>query len=123
MGSVVGLIAVAVNDRRALPVVATRAARWLVVTVVAVVITGLAMTLMIVDGPGDFFNSQWGRRLLVKVAAVIAAGLIGAHHHWRVVPNLRSDGSTRQFRQSLVVEALLLVTVVVVTSWLVVAMP
>lgn len=123
MGTVVGLIAVAVNDRRALPVVATRAARWLVVTVVAVVITGLAMTLMIVDGPGDLFNSQWGRRLLVKVAAVIAAGLIGAHHHWRVVPNLRSNGSTRQFRQSLVVEALLLVTVVVVTSWLVVAMP
>lgn len=123
IGTVIGLITVAVNDRRALPDVAARAARWLVGTVAAVTISGLAMTLMILDTPSDLIDTPWGRRLLLKITAVLAAGLIGAHHHWRVVPNLRSDGSTRQFRQSLVVEALLLVTVVVVTSWLVVAMP
>lgn len=123
IGAVVGLVVVMVRDRDALGRVAVRTARMLVGTVAAVVITGSAMTAMIIDSPTDLIDTDWGRRLLIKLAAVAAAGLIGLYHHRVAVPSLHAGGSTAVFRRTLTAEAAALIGVVVVTSWLVVAMP
>ncbi|MDA2958850.1 MAG: CopD family protein [Actinomycetota bacterium] len=123
IGAVVGLVVVMLRDRDALGRVAVRAARMLVGTVAAVVVTGSVMTAMIIDSPTDLVDTDWGRRLLIKLAAVAAAGLIGLYHHRVAVPTLHAGGSTAVFRRTLLTEAALLVGVVVITSWLVVAMP
>jgi len=78
---------------------------------------------LIIESPADLVDTDWGRRLLIKLVAVAVAGLIGSYHHRVAVPALHSGGSTAVFRRTLLTEAALLVGVVVVTSWLVVAMP
>jgi len=123
IGAVVGLVVVAFRDRDAIGHVAARVAGMLVGTVVAVVVTGIVMTAMIIDSPSDLVETDWGRRLLVKLIAVAVAGVIGGYHHRVAVPALRAGGSAAVFRRTLVAEAAVLVGVVVVTSWLVVAMP
>ena len=123
IGAVVGLVVVMLRDRDALGRVAVRAARMLVGTVAAVVVTGSVMTAMIIDSPTDLVDTDWGRRLLIKLAAVAAAGLIGLYHHRVAVPTLHAGGSTAVFRRTLLAEMAVLVGVVVITSWLVVAMP
>jgi copper transport protein len=123
IGAVVGLVVVMLRDRDALGRVAVRAARMLVGTVAAVVVTGSVMTAMIIDSPTDLVDTDWGRRLLIKLAAVAAAALIGLYHHRVAVPTLHAGGSTAVFRRTLLAEMAVLVGVVVITSWLVVAMP
>ncbi|MFZ8969452.1 MAG: copper resistance CopC/CopD family protein, partial [Ilumatobacteraceae bacterium] len=123
IGAVVGLVVVAFRDRDAIGHVAARVAGMLVGTVLAVVATGIVMTAMIIDSPSDLVETDWGRRLLVKLIAVAVAGVIGGYHHRVAVPALRAGGSAAVFRRTLVAEAAVLVGVVVVTSWLVVAMP
>jgi len=78
---------------------------------------------LIIESPADLVDTDWGRRLLIKLVAVAVAGLIGSYHHRVAVPALHSGGSTAVFHRTLLTEAALLVGVVVVTSWLVVAMP
>ena len=123
LGAVVGLIAVGVHDRGALAVIAARVARSLVGTVAAVVASGLMMTVMIIDAPSDLIDTPWGRRLLVKLVAVALAAGLGGYHHRVVVPALRVSGDSAMFRRTLALEAVLLMSVVAVTSWLVVSMP
>ena len=123
VGSVFGLVLVARVDRQRLATVARRTAKALVGTVAMVALSGVVMTLMIVDGISSLTDSTWGRVLIVKLLAVATAGVIGAVHHWRVVPRIDSSDSQVTFRQSIAVEFAVLMLVITASSWLVVAMP
>jgi len=87
-------------DEASLTEVARRTAKALAGTVVVVAVSGVAMTLMILDGFSSLTDSTWGRILIVKLVVVGAAGVIGAVHHWRIVPHLELIGSRRSFRRS-----------------------
>jgi len=78
---------------------------------------------MILDGFSSLTDSTWGRILIVKLVVVGAAGVIGAVHHWRIVPQLELIGSRRSFRRSVALECVVLFAVIATSSWLVVAMP
>lgn len=123
VGSVFGLVLVARVDRQRLATVARRTAKALVGTVAMVALSGVVMTLMIIDGISSLTDSTWGRVLIVKLLAVATAGVIGAVHHWRVVPRIDSSDSQVTFRQSITVEFAVLMLVITASSWLVVAMP
>ena len=123
VGSVFGLVLVARVDRQRLATVARRTAKALIGTVAMVALSGVVMTLMIVDGISSLTDSTWGRVLIVKLLAVATAGVIGAVHHWRVVPRIDSSDSQVTFRQSIAVEFAVLMLVITASSWLVVAMP
>ncbi|NBS29992.1 MAG: hypothetical protein EBS76_05635, partial [Actinobacteria bacterium] len=123
VGAVLGLALVARVDEESLPEVARRTAKTLVGTVVVVALSGVAMTLMILDGLSSLTSSTWGQVLIVKVVAVGTAGAIGAVHHWRIVPQLELIGSRRSFRRSIAIECAVLFAVIATSSWLVVAMP
>ena len=89
----------------------------------AVAAAGVVMALMILDGPGELTGTPWGRTLLVKLAGVVAAAGCGAYNRRLALPALHDrpdDPATRdQLRTALTVEAILLVAVLVVTTWLV----
>ncbi len=123
VGSVFGLVLVARVDRQRLAAVARRTAKALVGTVAMVALSGVVMTLMIIDDMSSLTDSTWGRLLIVKLLAVATAGVIGAVHHWRVVPRIESNDSQVSFRQTIVVEFAVLMLVITASSWLVVAMP
>lgn len=123
IGSVIGLAVVARTDRRQLSAVAQRTAPALMGTVAAVVLSGVVMTLIIIDDLSSLTDSTWGRILIVKVVTVLSAGLIGAVHHWRVVPRLASRDVQTTFERSVTIELAALIAVIAVSSWLVVAMP
>ncbi len=123
VGSVLGLAIVARFDRQRLARVAQRTAKVLIGTVAVVAVSGVVMTMMIIDGMSSLTETTWGRILLVKLLAVATAGAIGALHHWKVVPRLQSHGAHLSFRRSVAIECTVLMLVIAASSWLVVAMP
>ena len=123
IGSVIGLAVVARTDRQQLSAVAQRTAKALMGTVGAVVLSGVVMTFIIIDDLSSLTDSTWGRILIVKVVTVLIAGLIGAVHHWSVVPRLASRDVQTTFQRSVTIELGVLIAVIAVSSWLVVAMP
>ncbi len=90
-GGIVGLVVVGVLRRSTTRSTALMIIRFSSVATVATIVVTLAgslMTLLIIDGFGDLTGTDWGRLLLVKVAAVGVAASIGAYNHFVVVPRL-----------------------------------
>lgn len=120
-GGVVGLVVVGVLRRSSRASTAPLIVRFSSIATVALVVVtlaGVAMTLFVIDGPGDLFDTDWGRTLLVKVGAVGLTVVIGAYNHFVVVPALEaSDDATMaaRARSTLGVEAVLLTFVVALT--------
>lgn len=119
-GGIVGLCVVALL-RRGEPI-APLVVRFSSIASVALIVVALAgslMAVMIVDGLGDFTGTEWGRVLLVKVAAVAVAALVGGYNHFVVVPALEAassnDAMATRARVTIGIEAVLLSVVVAVT--------
>ncbi len=122
-GGIVGLCIVALLRRgTSIAPVIVRFSPVASVALVVVALAGSLMTLMVIDGIGDLTGTEWGRLLLVKVAAVGVTALVGAYNHFVVVPALEvapSDGAMiARARSTVVVEAALLTLVVAVTVFL-----
>lgn len=115
-----GLVAVVVVARRrgAIGPLLVRYSRLATVSLIAVFLAGTTMAVLILDGPSGLTDTEWGRRLLVKVAAVGAAALLGAYHHLRVVPRLSSGDVAleRRTRRTLGIEALVLTVATVMST-------
>lgn len=118
VGAVVGLLVERGRSGGQVAAIVHRVSRLLTVTVAVVGVTGVAMTLMIVDGSWEW-GSGWVRMLMVKVAFVALAGGIGWHHHRRVL----TGDVVATPRSTLAVELVAFVGAVGATSWLVAAMP
>jgi copper transport protein len=93
---------------------------------VAVVFVGLAgavLAFAIVDAPGDFIGTGWGRLLLAKLGLVAIAGAMGAYNHFVAVPALRlgaDDPATDvRLRTMMRIEAAVLVGVAISSAILV----
>lgn len=88
---------------------------------------GVALAWTIIESPADLLSGAWGRLLLVKVALVVAATLLGSYNHFKVVPALDSNPpdtvAADRFRRVVGIEAAVLVAVVATTALLVNAAP
>lgn len=122
-GGLVGLCVAALLRRGSS--VAPMVVRFSSVAAGALVLATLAgslMTLMVIDGFDDLTGTEWGRLLIVKVAAVGATTLFGAYNHFVVVPALEAARSARAMERRAVatigVEVALLALVVAVTVFL-----
>ena len=121
-GGVVGLTALAMR----LPLSGTRALilhRFATVAIVALVgvsLAGLAMATLILDRPGDLTTTGWGRLLVLKMSLVLACAAVGTYHHLgiarRIAAGDHESAARGRVRVTLVVESVLMVAVVVVTS-------
>lgn len=111
---------------------ATRAAELAVrfspiatLSLVAVALAGVLMTVFVMDSFGELTGTEWGQILLLKVAAVGLAAVGGAYNHFRLVPALDADPDGPELldrlRATVTAEAILLVFVVIVTAVLVAA--
>ena len=124
-GGIVGLVIVAFMRRRsdttASPLV-VRFSSIATLALIAVALAGTLMSLMITDDFGDFTGTAWGRILLVKVGAVSVAVVIGAYNHFVVVPAMDRDPDDRATatlaRRTVTAEALVLVSVAILTVFL-----
>jgi copper transport protein len=95
------------------------------VSLIAVILAGLAMTFLILDSPGDLVSSQWAKVLILKTAAVSVAAGMGGYNHFRLRPALErapdDPDLARELRVSLTIESALFAAVVILTAWLVAA--
>ena len=124
-GGIVGLVMVGLLRRSRRESSASDVLRFSSIATVALILVTLAgslMTLFVIDGFGDLTGTDWGRLLLLKVAAVGIAAAIGGYNHFVVVPDLeRSDDVDEMVgraRATVSVEAVVLVFVVAVTVFL-----
>lgn len=82
----------------------------------AVAVGGAVMAVFVLDSFAALTDSPWGRRLLIKLAAVAVAVAVGAWHHVR-------PAAGRRLVRTLATEAAVLTAVLVVSSLLVRASP
>ena len=111
------------SERRDVAAMVVRFSSIATVSLVAVVIAGLAMAWLVLDAPGDLVGTPWGRVLLAKTVAVAVIAGIGAYNHLRLRPALeqRPDDPelAEKLRISLLLESIVFVAVVVLTAVLV----
>jgi copper transport protein len=124
-GGIVGLVIVGLLRRSTRESSAPDVLRFSSIATVALIVVWLAgslMTLFVIDGFGDLTGTDWGRLLLLKVAAVGVAAAIGGYNHFVVVPALErsddADAMVGRARSTVSVEAVVLVFVVAVTVFL-----
>jgi copper transport protein len=127
-GGVVALAILSVRRRRVAESTALLIVRFssvATVALIAVTLAGVLMSLMIIDGLGDYTGTDWGQMLLLKTAGVAVAVAIGAYNHFVVVPALERDPDDAavlgRSRTTVLIEAVILLFVVVVTVFLSVA--
>ena len=101
----------------------SRASTWAVAVVLA---TGAAKTWLGLDGiPASIYRTTWGRILILKLCLVFIALALGALHR-RSIPRLASEVSPNSiastshttFAQTLKLEAICLLLVLLVSAWL-----
>ena len=122
-GGIVGLCVVALVRRGgSIAPLVVRFSSIASAALILVTLAGSLMALMIVDDLADLTGTEWGRLLIVKVAAVGVVALVGGYNHFVVVPALRTAPSSRSMvtraRATIAVEALVLVFVVAMTVFL-----
>jgi putative copper export protein/methionine-rich copper-binding protein CopC len=136
IGGLVGLVglvvarAIPADARRAFwPPAVRRFSAAAMGSVAALVLSGLWLYWVHVDGVGQLASTMYGRTLLVKLIAVAVLVLIGAVNQFWLMPKLDSyqargnDGAlnhaiTRDFRVTIAVEALLAIAVLFIAPLL-----
>ncbi|MEX0790898.1 MAG: CopD family protein, partial [Actinomycetota bacterium] len=90
---------------------------------IVVALAGSALSFAILDSPGELLSTEFGRLLLLKIAAVVAAAAVGGYNHLFVIPELvrsPADGyASERLRETVRIEAWILVGVVGLTAVLV----
>jgi putative copper export protein len=81
-------------------------------SVVVLSIAGVAMGLSHIEHPAELVNSQYGRRLVLKVVLVALALFAAAVNRFRLLP----AGDAVALRKGLVAESLLVLGVIFVTG-------
>ena len=117
IGSVLGVWLISRSDPGAVSSVLNRLVRLLPVAVGMLALTGVVMTVMIHGWTLNLVDSSWGRILSLKLLLVAAGGALGWAHHRRI------QSGRRLHRWTITAEMVLLLSVPVVTAWLVVSMP
>lgn len=127
-GGVFALTAVAWQRRRrsqqvGLTAMVIRFSTLAMASLTAVIVAGLAMTVLILERPGDLVTTTWGRVLIGKTLAVAVAAGMGAYNHFRLRPALEQSPDdpalAKQLRTSLTIESIVFGVVVLLTAWLV----
>lgn len=129
LGGVVGLVVAfrtGVEPDRLAGIV-SRFSRRAVAAVVVVSAAGAVLAWVILPGFGQVTSTGWGLALLTKVILVAVVVAIGAYNHRRLVPVLAGgdppDRAAPRLARLVLVEAVLLLVVVGVTSVLVTRSP
>jgi copper transport protein len=106
-------------------ILATRYAVMATWALVAVTVTGVALSWSILREPSALWATEFGRLLLAKLAVVAVVVAIGAHNHRVLVPTLAEgdDAAAHRFRRFLSAEVALFGTILLLTALLVVANP
>jgi len=95
------------------------------ITLVGAAVTGIVMTVVILDSVTELWSTPWGRLLVAKVLLVGIAVAGGGYNHRIVIPALElspnNDAVARQFRSIVTLEAVALVSVALITGLLIAA--
>ncbi len=106
-----------------------RFANMATVLIALMVVTGVVLAVLILPSASALVTTAWGLVLIAKVALVLCALAIGAHAHYKVVPQLRAsvaDGVSgpdpalvRALGRATAVEGVLLIAVIALAAVLV----
>ena len=87
-------------------------------------VAGTVMAIFVLDRFPDLWSTQWGRLLLAKIALVAVAAAIGGHNRWVLIPAVEQNENAtvhQRLRRAAVIEAIALMSVAVITAFLVAA--
>jgi copper transport protein len=128
LGAIPGVL-LAILNRSALSVeslaeVVSRFSKVATVTVVAVMVGGLALSSAMFSSPTEVFTTRYGITLLVKFLLVGIAAALGAYNHFVLVPTLRKTDPSQDavlaarghLRTSLLAEAGVFLAIVLATG-------
>jgi len=108
--------------RNHLPLFAARFSTIATIAIAAVGLTGVTLTVTIVDSLSEIWTTSWGRSLIAKTLFVAGALGLGAYNHFRLVPAVERNepNAIARLGRVLRIELALLTAVGAVTALLVV---
>ena len=103
------------------------AVRFSVVAAIALVIAGIAgslLAIIILDDVRDLWATPWGRLLLAKVAVVAVAAAAGGYNHRVLIPKMAyaspdNNEAAAEFRRTVTLEAVAMGLIIALTAFLV----
>lgn len=98
--------------------IARRFSTLALISVAALLASGLVNAWFLVGTPARLFATEYGRTLLVKIALFLAMLTIAAVNRWHVMPRIASPGSIATLRRNTLAEACLGALVLCVVAWL-----
>jgi len=94
-------------------------------SLLAVAISGLALSWAILESVSALWSSEFGRLLVAKIVVVAVIGFFGLHNRQVLLPAITcgDEAAEERFRRTIAIEAVLFVVVLFITSLLVIANP
>ena len=97
---------------------AARVSRISLLSVFAVLLSGLIQTRFFLNTPPELWETAYGRLVLAKVGGLFVLILFGAYHRYRLMPNLAAAGSAQRLSQSLTREILVMTLLILIGGFL-----
>jgi putative copper resistance protein D len=107
-GLVLLVIARPLLDRDRMADVLARYSSIAIVAFVVVAVSGVARALVGMGGVTGLFTSGYGQLVLLKAAALVLLGLLGAVYRTRLLVRVRQDAASRRFWGFVVVELVIM---------------
>lgn len=84
--------------------------------VALLIVCGSILAIMLLGSVGELFTSAYGRLLLLKLLLVASMLMLGAWHKFSLVPELRRGSRPNKLGQSIAIEGILGISVLIITS-------
>lgn len=126
VGGIIGLLIVvsprlARSSTETAPDTARLVARfsgYAALSVMLLAVSGVLMTVLIIDAPRAIIETEYGRTLMLKIGLVLALVVIAAWNRTQLVPRILAcgDDAWHTLRRTLLYEAMVLIVVLAVTG-------
>ncbi len=81
---------------------------------------GLQLTVIMLDSPSELWSTDWGQALVVKIALVAVAAIMGGYNHFRLLPRMTARRKEKDplavLRVVVTIEAMIFVAVMALTA-------
>jgi copper transport protein len=88
------------------------------ISIVVVALTGIIQSFLFLTAPADLLSTAYGRVIMAKVSGLLILAAFGAHHRYRLMPQMQAGGETLPFIRSVRKEILVMVLVVMIGGFL-----
>lgn len=118
LGGLIWIVWLARCDDAACRIEARRVSSVALVSVIAILVSGLVQTVLFLNSPGDLIHSGYGRLVLVKMIGLAILIAFGAYNRFGVLPQLDASDGPKTLSRSVKQEIAVVTVVIIIGGFL-----